>query len=405
MLSRHLYEIDEVVAALMWSCKQRRLMEAAFWCQELIDTDMIEEIYRALYTFWIWQIGIARLDLFIELYILFHREEETSAKDIHQMVIRMANTKAHERDSSIFILLILGLNDKEPIDRTGEVSSLEYFFVSNSVDDHEKAFLRACYQGKARLAWFLSIPLWQKDNLRVWKLLHLCIQQKHPTIPSLINFLQEDECGLSWEVKACAISIACLPTTYKYKTFPSTLISKEIEEALEQWQSLAGRRKRRQYAIPHDCLYFITSRGLLSNKKRNFRKVYCGSCEDLRGSTYWDTLLNEFQPWNSDEQKELFWDTFFPDDIPDEWSLEDQMKSHGYGVLINQEKPNYRKFAEKWFRQNPCSLIWLGSSMAFRILSNITQVDFNSYYSQERNIQDWCITPVIKQIEIISSSS
>lgn len=407
MLSRHLYEIDEIIAALMWSCKQRRILEVAFWLQELIDTQMLEELYRALYTFWIWQIGIARLDLFKELYDLFHREEETTFQDILQLALKMASTKPTERDNSIFVLLVLGTQDTSINDRTGELKLLISFFDELQATDVEKTFLRACYQGKVRLAWYLACALWKENPERVWFILHRFIEGKHPSLVPHLQILQQDECGLTWEVKAASICIACLPLKYRIQEYTNIPISQEIEEALKSWASIEGRRKRRLYAIPHECLYYITSRGCLSNKKRNLRKVYCGSYEDLRGSPYWDSMLDQIQPWSSDEQLELFWDTLFPDDIPDEWSLEDQMKSHGYGVLINQEKPNYTKFAEKWFRSNSSRLLWLGSTMAFQLLiqkgSTFTSWD-TMYNTKTYSISQDSLKPVVKKLEDITSS-
>lgn len=407
MLSRHLYEIDEVVAALMWSCKQRRLVEVAFWLQELVESEVLDEIYRALYTFWIWQIGIARLDLFKELYNLFHKEEEIQCADLHMITQKMANTKPTERDSSIFVLLVLGSQDKIPPDRTTLVGALNTFFEDMQLSYYEKAFLRACYQGKACLAWFLSGPLWKEDAGKVWHLLKALIGEKHPALLQQLDYLQQNECGLSWEVKAAAICIACLPINYTYKEYTSPPISQEISEALKSWSLIDGRRKRRVYAIPHDCLYYITSRGCLSNKEINLRKVYCSSYEDLRGCPFWNTVLDQNQPWLSDEQLELFWDTLFPDDIPDEWSLEDQMKSHGYGVLINQEKPRYSKFADKWFRSTPSRLIWLGSLYASKALLQ-EQIPYGSweevYGRKEYEPSTWSISPVVKQLEEATSS-
>ncbi len=42
----------------------------------------------------------------------------------------------------------------------------------------------------------------------------------------------------------------------------------------------------------------------------------------------------------ADEIREAFYDMYFPDDIPDEWSAKDREKSHGYGLLIGPNKAN-----------------------------------------------------------------
>ena len=41
---------------------------------------------------------------------------------------------------------------------------------------------------------------------------------------------------------------------------------------------------------------------------------------------------------------EEFYSHYFHDDIPEEWSLEEQEKSHGSGILLKDEKPNFEKF-------------------------------------------------------------
>jgi hypothetical protein len=61
----------------------------------------------------------------------------------------------------------------------------------------------------------------------------------------------------------------------------------------------------------------------------------------LSGCTFWRQAAlsagafynaDTDQVWfPSDESLEYFYATYFPDDIPDEWSLADQQKSHGVG--------------------------------------------------------------------------
>jgi hypothetical protein len=60
----------------------------------------------------------------------------------------------------------------------------------------------------------------------------------------------------------------------------------------------------------------------------------------LHGSPYWDTIAAEFGGWKpiykNDASKEAFYDLYFPDDIPDEWSAADQEKSHGRGFSVDE---------------------------------------------------------------------
>ncbi len=49
-----------------------------------------------------------------------------------------------------------------------------------------------------------------------------------------------------------------------------------------------------------------------------------------------------------DEGLEAFYSHGFPDDIPDEWSKEAQLQSHGPGTLGRTEEPRWAKWARLW---------------------------------------------------------
>jgi len=110
----------------------------------------------------------------------------------------------------------------------------------------------------------------------------------------------------------------------------------------QAWAEQVGRRKSRLYAIPVEALHTDTTRGRIPHKYTNI--------DDLRepvqilseGCTFWQNTLRSngietdeatgATVFPDDTVLESFHDTYFPDDIPDEWSKEDQLKSHGRGV-------------------------------------------------------------------------
>jgi len=51
-----------------------------------------------------------------------------------------------------------------------------------------------------------------------------------------------------------------------------------------------------------------------------------------------------------DDELEAFYQSTFPDDIPDEWSLKDQKMSHGQGVLRTGEQLSLAKLGRIWFQ-------------------------------------------------------
>ena len=52
-LTRHIYTQDEVVAALMFCALRGKSVEATFWTLELLDSELVEEVMRALKQVWL----------------------------------------------------------------------------------------------------------------------------------------------------------------------------------------------------------------------------------------------------------------------------------------------------------------------------------------------------------------
>ena len=74
--------------------------------------------------------------------------------------------------------------------------------------------------------------------------------------------------------------------------------------------------------------------------------------------------------WKSDEHLEAFYKSYFPDDIPDEWSLQSREMSHGRGLGKSLEQARARfiyhtlqrsKSLELWnsnFKEIDCTMDW-----------------------------------------------
>lgn len=388
MLTRHLYELDEVAAALMWCIKNQRMEEVAFWTQEMIDSEMIDSLYTTLYYAWIWLFGVRKMSCLLELYDLFHREEDLTDDEIVAFALRLSRLSGTYKDASILSLLVFGCLDTIQPDNV----------VANKNVPLEEAFLHACWQGKARLAWDLTRG---KDSKWVYESVRKVAAEKHKgseEILKALDILEEDECKIPYATRCCAVAVVCMPSVKESFQHVDTKVHESILEKREQWKGLEGRRARRQYSIPNDCLYWITQRGLGSNKKQNQKRVICGSWDALRGCTFWDRVLEEYRPWESDDQKEHFYDTYFPDDIPDEWSKAEREKSHGYGCLIGEEIPSFEKYARRWFRGIPSCCVWMGSSDALQLLSKIPDIEsgWDSLYEMADLIacmERWDLSP------------
>ena len=94
----------------------------------------------------------------------------------------------------------------------------------------------------------------------------------------------------------------------------------------------------------------------------------------LWGSEFWDEAVAERGGWaavrSDDAVREWFYDTFFPDDIPDEWSRADQAKSHGGGVLQRGMEATLAEWVRRWFGDFPCSVVWGGVALAVKGLTD-----------------------------------
>jgi hypothetical protein len=107
------------------------------------------------------------------------------------------------------------------------------------------------------------------------------------------------------------------------------------------WNSMIGRRRARVYAIPEAALTTTTTRGSLSTKYTNIADIREPVGLLSEGCKFWReaiqcagiSVTDETVSFPNDEVLEKFYEEFFPDDIPDEWSAADQQKSHGRGCL------------------------------------------------------------------------
>jgi hypothetical protein len=169
----------------------------------------------------------------------------------------------------------------------------------------------------------------------------------------------------------------------------------ELVASVEEWKECVGRRNRRIFPIPHECLYYRTNRGLLSNKETTLKELYDINEECLETACpFWKRVIEEEVPWLDDDRKESFYDLYFPDDIPDEWSKQDQEKSHGYGCLINKETPNYSKYIDRWFTAMTTRSVWLNN----RDLRNLCSQEkvWKEVFDERWDsiVATWCLTPV-----------
>jgi hypothetical protein len=391
MFTRHLYKDDEVIAALRWCIRKGRTKEALFWCLELLDSEMKETLMQELYETWIWYFGIGKLSALVSFANL-----ETD-QEILRFVCGLSRLPTGARDRSTLVLLLHGAMDEKQPDRASGFPCLKPLFEKMNCSDLEKAFANAAYQGKARLAFDLSRPLWSEKS-RVYEILDGIQRIKHKgLLTEQTSLFEFNESGTEWPTRACAIAAICLDR--KRLTESLKLLNldppPDLIASLEEWKECAGRRKRRIFPIPHESLYYKTERGLLSNKETTLKELYGINEECLEmACPFWRRVVEEEVPWLDDDRKESFYDLYFPDDIPDEWSKQDQEKSHGYGCLINTEIPNYTKYIDRWFSNMTTRSVWLNNRDLRNLCSQekVWREVFDDRW--DSIVATWCLTPV-----------
>lgn len=373
MLTRHLYRYDEVRAALLWCIVSRRTTEGLFWAQELIDSGYHTELFQVLFEGWLWSVGISRLEWFRQFWILF---EKPDVDEDELLLLVNSLLRLPCRDSTTIHLLFRGpCQSIERLPPTPKTDAFLPLLSSIATTPFQQTLVRCFRLGKVTSAWILAYQLLQEGEDAWWDFLarYELVSQGSPSVRQCFEHLRsvceslfpEDE-SIHIACQATAIAFLCLSPSRQTKSIyvlPETPIDSHSASCGKEWKSLEGRRGRRVYAPPSECLSWITSRGSNPYTKTTIKEVRNLSIDVLRekGCPFWQDALDTTNPWLNDDAFEQFWDTYFPDDIPDEWSSEDQKKSHGSGILRPKEEPSIGKLVHKWFFRVPSLLVWNAS--------------------------------------------
>lgn len=361
MLTRHLYRIDEVKASCKLTLTLKNYREALFWSLELIDTLMEDDLRSIMIDVWFESVGHISYPLLLDV---------LETDDLLGCVGAFCSVG---RDASIFTLMALGCLDwKKQPDRVVPSSKFANDALSTCI-------LRAIRQGKVVFAWTLLRCNWSWDLIPV---------------DSRLIALKE----YGWRGRAAALISVC------GKKFAWKPIKKYIDEALyTEWTSLEGRRERRVYKIRP--ILYGTERSICSRSLTNIQEVR-EPLTALHGSPYWDAVAEEFGGWRpiykNDESKEAFYELYFPDDIPDEWSTGDQEKSHGLGFAFDEQTDEDRR--QKALRSSLYTIPSFGLVSLTHDAIKICPVDYDSQQKHWAQIQSaWTLSPARKKIVLVPS--
>lgn len=351
-LSLHFYDLEEVCSALTYCCIEHRTLEACFWLQELIDSDEIELAIRVLVEVYVIRYGISALSWFNEAYRAIIKPVIDPA-DIVFLCISLCNIG--QVDVSLmalsFVTTLDILQNKPPASAAaaegkGESTEIEHYFTRALASQNIRGALWAASQCKPefivtitdQLASMLPPPLVlayeAAKTLNEWSGLNY-----NPFASMTLCFM-----------------ILCIKPEERASQFVQLNGTNEFYlQKLDQWNKVIGRRARRIYSIPRDSLYLTSWRGRIPHTQNTFSQIRkLGRSPELtyqilEGCSVWQKLMTACCcSSRSDYSYEEFCRHAFPDDIPDEWSLEEVMKSHGSGINNPGERFYWRRWLRRW---------------------------------------------------------
>jgi hypothetical protein len=349
MLTRHFYRDDEVVTALLWCIHKRRVEEGLFWLQELLDSELYDDVFQLLFLGWLWSFGCTQIDWFDAFYAVY-KKDNADEEEIVNLFYSLIRLPSEKRDVSVLALLVLGVGaDLEPLPLTPRADKI----AAGYHDTLRAAFIRYAALGKAKSAWVIAVQLYLTDAAGAWGFL------VERGVTTSLKFMAEglEDTDLKLGCLACAVGFLCIKT----KQAPIKIVELDPGTAKKrlEWKRLEGRRARREYEIPVLCLAWITERGSVTYKKHTLGELRKINLDTLRyrACPFWQEAVAKVQDDN-DDAIETFWDTHFPDDRPDEWLLEDQKKSHGPGPLALGEERDLVKHMRKWYGSSGSLIVW-----------------------------------------------
>ena len=273
----------------MYAIHLGRPVQAAFWCEELIVTGLWTEAWSTLTQTWLFFV-LARDSSWIT-----NRMYVEDAAELHRACYRLCIGR---KDNSLWYVL----QDANPDTLSRKIPDLPF---DGPLDRYLCA---AICQGKGASAW--------------WAAQQLGPIQAKPRIPwtPLEDFMKAvGLIGEKWaRIEWCAsVLLACSIDEEVQEELPVP-----VQKELDKWRAIPGVRKRRVYGIYPECLYGLTRRGCSSESTLEEGRRIDDVLLSGAGGTF----------WNFQGDIDEFYETFFPDDIPDEWSLADVLKSHGPGL-------------------------------------------------------------------------
>lgn len=384
-LTKHLYRVDEVLSSLRWSIITHTLTDTAFWTIELYESNLIQECIDLLENIWIHHVGFDSWFL-LKCIQGVYETGEISQSNLVKLSCVMARRKTH--DSTTFHLLLRGATSPswKPI-----------FPHSKEYQNLEEAVTDCIKRGKLKEAWLLSRSMEPSEQ---WILLEsiAAIRGRKEAIETIKTL------GTSiYAQLAIAYILVSLDDTAWIRSQEEIehILPVEVIQAIDDWSKETSMRKRRAIKPKPEALLHLTLRSQQSPYISSESDIQENLLKSLEASEYWSTILSSYMlkgNWISDIRKESFFETFFPQDIPDEWSLKDREQSHGRGLGKSIEQGRSRFIYYTILRSKSLKL-W---NSVFPELD--CSMEWDSIYDElkKKSKIEFPMTPIKKIFEIIS---
>jgi hypothetical protein len=346
MLTRNLYDLQEVKASLAYAMLVRKLRESLFWAQEILASECGWELGEVLIQFWLQYCCPYDMSLPVAIKTLDYEGD----MDTEIVAVIMRLIQAQTGENKIMEIFVEGFN--------------QYPFPCYKVKPRkEKIPFARMLSEKSGIPAIICLKIWNAlgkgEVSRAW---HIAFQEgkgKEGAVAAIIPLLAEGvpsktiDCLLELsnilELKvhsyiACFLLIglskaekikARKKTDIEYDNIPGLMLS------VASWFKKQGKRAGRVHAIEPRALYGL-------EKKAELHELY-DIYPHLKDATpFWQRIIAGYD-LTDDNKKEEFYETWFPNDIPDEWSLEDQKMSHRVNGKEAEDDP--LKFLEIFYRK------------------------------------------------------
>ena len=272
-LTKNLYRVDEACSSLRKAIRGTRYNDALAWVEELFISNCIGEVNVVLFEMWIFLVGHEDIGWLKRWYTC-----DQSLTTIQKTTVSLIHT-INERKHGELIVALTGTSLPQNISELYNSADF-YHTIANHNNNTTPHFVRILKK--------LEKSPWYPYRSAV----HMCI----------------------------SIAICKGVKVRPYKDIDLGIFTATPLEELK---------------VSHLNIYGFSDRGRMKMSEDTLWEIRGDIVGTLmkKGCTYWQESLVGYDPDSPDE----FYMKYFPDDIPDEWSLTKQERTHGKGSLFETE--------------------------------------------------------------------